>query len=148
MNFSKRKMLSFIEIIVKKYRLTVFTKPLTEHDLDRYMENAIEEVGIHENSFAMRHFMSIDHYFYPITISILSVNSQIPIGIKVQSFKTITATTDAYFIHIVPEEWLRPIKKIKDRVPSIFVKAVDEYEYNRNYFITDWMDSVGYEHLF
>jgi hypothetical protein len=97
---SKNNLFAYLEIIAKKYYLLTFDKPLTEHDNDRYVENAILDLPITENFFRSKLFKK-DGYFIPVTISLLTINSETPVGIKIIEYDPLTCKSRGFFIHIV-----------------------------------------------
>jgi hypothetical protein len=48
---------------------------------------------------------SKDNYLFPVTIGIISLNCQIPIGLKVQTYDPITLKTMGFFINVIPSQW-------------------------------------------
>jgi hypothetical protein len=110
LNASKNNLFAYLEIIAKKYYLLTFDKPLTEHDNDRYVENAILDLPITENFFRSKLFKK-DGYFIPVTISLLTINSETPVGIKIIEYDPLTCKSRGFFIHIVANEWVRPYRK-------------------------------------
>ena len=60
----------------------IFDKPLTEFDNDAYIENAILEFPITDNCFKTKTLIK-GTLPSPLTISLLSINNEFPVGIKV-----------------------------------------------------------------
>ena len=58
-----------------------------------------------------RRFLPFEDYLLPITIEIVTVNNEKPIGIRVTAYEPLKGTHSGLFIHVTPEYWERPSAK-------------------------------------
>ena len=70
-----------------------------------YSDNKIKEICFNFHCFKV-HFTQMDNYLSPITASIVTLNNQIPIGLKITQYDPSNSTNKGYFIHIMPEDWI------------------------------------------
>ncbi len=72
----------------------------------------------------------------PITISLLTVNSETPVGIKIIEYDPITCRSRGFFMHIVANEWVRPYRKPAITINNIlFQTYINEFPFRSEYFL-------------
>lgn len=89
-----------------------------------------------------RKFISFENYQLPVTIEIIAINNEKPIGIRVTAYEPIKGNNSGLFIHITPEYWERPNPKgqQEDEGANLNVKrSTEDYNFKKCYFLTNWM---------
>lgn len=90
-----------------------------------------------------------NEYCCGLTISLLTINNEFPVGIKVNEYNPDDVISRGFFIHIVPQEWVRPLRRPCPWVNNILFKTfINEFDFRRNYFIAEWLERKGFDLLF
>ena len=65
---------------------------------------------------SLRKMVNYQDYYSPITITLITINNEIPVGIKVSLYDQIICQEAGYFIRIYPANWKWPneVSQIKN----------------------------------
>ena len=116
------------EMFSQKYELKSYENPLSMTDLETYQENSMVEMKFTFKTF-LRKMVKYQDYYSPVTITLITINNQLPIGIKVSLYDQIICQEAGYFIQIYPSEWKWPteISHLKNEYEDILYNVVEQY---------------------
>lgn len=82
-------------------------------------------------------------YILPLTACIVSINNQIPVGIKLTGYNPVSCYEVGFFIHLACDIWKWPEKP--EELPQDYLNnVVEQYGYKRDYFLVDWLERGGF----
>lgn len=82
----------------------------------------------------------------PITACVVSINSCIPVGIRLTGYDPINCEEKGFFIHVNPIEW-EWVNQDDAREVNDPKTLVEQYSYKKEYFLVEWLERFGFEAL-
>jgi hypothetical protein len=76
----------------------------------------------------------------------VSVNNEIPVGIKLTGYNCITCFEVGYFIFVPHGSWKWPEKQ-EEEVYDPINGVVEQYGYKKDYFLVDWLERFGFHKM-
>jgi hypothetical protein len=96
--------------MAQKYILKVFEERIDEMDEDRFEENSISELPL-ICKFFKRKFILFEEYMLPLTIELITLNTEKPVGVRVSIYEPIKGINSGLFIYVNADYWERPAEK-------------------------------------
>lgn len=130
--------------------LEVFEQPMKESQIKRYGENCVKEVNFEKKVF-VRNFI-LEDYTIPVTICVISLNLEVPIGVKITAYDVEQLAETSIFVRLQPDLWIRPqtdkakATEAKSSIDKIAVVTSKE-EFKTNYAVVPVLQGGGFSVL-